>query len=146
MRKAAGFILYTHTDGEVRYLMLRNAKHGTWSFPKGHLEEGEELMEGARRELSEETGIEDIQVAADFEAVIEYPVEREARDGQVEKYQKRTHLFLARTSSTTWQRSPEHDDGDWMPGELALARMQHADLKNALLRAMSAVAATDPPR
>ena len=141
MREAAGFILYFHDEGQVKFLLLKNATHGTWSFPKGHLEAGEDLMKGARRELAEETGITEVQTVSDFEVVLEYPVKVEREASRVEEYVKRTHFFLARAGSTEWTRSPEHDDGGWMPGELALARLQHADLKNALLRAMSMVAA-----
>ncbi len=98
-------------------------------------------MKGARRELAEETGITQIQTVSDFEIVLEYPVKVEREAGEIVEYEKRTHLFLARAESTDWSRSPEHDDGAWMPGELALARLQHADLKDALLRAMAVLGA-----
>jgi dATP pyrophosphohydrolase len=39
-------------------LLLRNAKHHTWGFPKGKLEPGEDDREGALRELREETGVD----------------------------------------------------------------------------------------
>jgi 8-oxo-dGTP diphosphatase len=32
--------------------------NGTWAFPGGHLEHGEEIMECARREVREETGLQ----------------------------------------------------------------------------------------
>jgi 8-oxo-dGTP pyrophosphatase MutT (NUDIX family) len=40
--------------GEV--LVIRHAR-GEWIMPKGHLEEGEEPEEAARREVEEETGL-----------------------------------------------------------------------------------------
>jgi 8-oxo-dGTP pyrophosphatase MutT (NUDIX family) len=138
MQEAAGFILYAHEAGQVKYLLLRNAKHGTWSFPKGHLEEGEDPRQGALRELREETGIGDVKTVPEFEAVLEYDLAGQKGD------RKRLRLFLARTDDTGWTRSPEHDDGGWLVGEAALARLQHAELKDALLRGMGAVAATDP--
>lgn len=139
MLEAAGFVLYARTPEGMRYLLLRNARHGTWSFPKGHVEEGEDLQAAARRELEEETGITDIEVLPDFHATISYTVDDPPRKGP-----KRTHLFLARAEGTTWTRSGEHDEGGWLPPETALARLQHADLKDTLLRAMSHVAAADP--
>ncbi len=46
-------------DGEV--LLVRRAyppRAGEWSLPGGHLELGESLVDGVRREVREETGIE----------------------------------------------------------------------------------------
>jgi 8-oxo-dGTP diphosphatase len=51
-----GVIIYK--SGKV-LIGQRNGSHGanTWSFPGGHLEEGEEPESTARRELQEETGL-----------------------------------------------------------------------------------------
>ena len=44
-----------------KILMVREAKkecYGKWSFPAGHIEKGENICEGAKRETFEETGCE----------------------------------------------------------------------------------------
>jgi len=146
MREAAGYILFTREDGGDLYLLLRNARHGTWSFPKGHLEPGETPETAARREVAEETGIRDVEILPVFHEVLEYDVPAEKGSATDEPYRKRLHLFLARAPSTEWTKSPEHACGEWLPAESALARLQHAELKNALLKAMSVVAASAPPR
>jgi ADP-ribose pyrophosphatase YjhB (NUDIX family) len=49
------------TDGEGRLLLVRRARHpyaGTWDVPGGFLEEAEHPLDGLRRELREETGLE----------------------------------------------------------------------------------------
>lgn len=38
-------------------VLLYRAKQKDWSFPKGHIEEGEEIAETTRREVREETGL-----------------------------------------------------------------------------------------
>ena len=53
--EVAGVILYTMVDDQPKYLLLRDDTH--WSFPKGHLQQGESLLDGAMRETYEETGI-----------------------------------------------------------------------------------------
>ena len=51
-------------DGRVLFGKRKNAHgDGTWSFPGGHLEFGESLLECAKREVLEETGLEVKNVA-----------------------------------------------------------------------------------
>lgn len=50
----AGGVLF-NPRGEV--LLIRD-RQGYWCFPKGHLDEGENLEQTALREVEEETGIE----------------------------------------------------------------------------------------
>ncbi len=40
-----------------RFLLVRGSKTGKWSFPKGHLKDGELGQACALRELKEETGL-----------------------------------------------------------------------------------------
>jgi ADP-ribose pyrophosphatase len=51
-----GAVLYTLKEG-VPYYVVVQQKAGNYSFPKGHMEEGETEIETARREISEETGL-----------------------------------------------------------------------------------------
>jgi 8-oxo-dGTP pyrophosphatase MutT (NUDIX family) len=41
-------------------------RYGYWDFPKGHVEEGETDQEAAMREVTEETGIDDLMICNDL--------------------------------------------------------------------------------
>ncbi len=55
---SAGIIPIQFHQGTPTFLLLRAYKY--WDFPKGVLEEGESPIQGALRELQEETGISDV--------------------------------------------------------------------------------------
>ena len=55
--KSCGFIVYKLDDEGQKYLLLHQTKSGTWSFPKGRMEAGEDELQTAMRELYEETGL-----------------------------------------------------------------------------------------
>jgi ADP-ribose pyrophosphatase YjhB (NUDIX family) len=68
--RACGFVVYAHSkptasalveDDEGRILLARRAKEqfkGRWDIPGGFLDEGEHPLDGLRRELREETGLD----------------------------------------------------------------------------------------
>lgn len=47
-----------------KYAMVQGRYTGKWSFPKGHIKQGETLSDCALRELREETGINDITISS----------------------------------------------------------------------------------
>lgn len=64
-KTSAGILIYRVVDEEVEVLLVhpggpfwKNRDLGAWTIPKGEPEEGEDLLETARRELAEETGFE----------------------------------------------------------------------------------------
>ena len=56
-RLSCGIVLARDTGEGWVTLMLRAFHH--WDFPKGIREQGEEPIQAARREVGEETGIDD---------------------------------------------------------------------------------------
>ena len=51
--------MFTRENGTPLYLIVQE-KHGSYSFPKGHVEGSETDMETACREIFEETGLEPV--------------------------------------------------------------------------------------
>ena len=56
---SAGGVVFRREGGVTRFLLIRDS-YRNWGFPKGHLEAAEPPAEAARREVTEETGLEDL--------------------------------------------------------------------------------------
>src|ERR1035437_5062515 len=69
--KSAGAIIYRRENNNIYYLLLHYPS-GHWEFPKGHIEGKESEEETLRREVLEETGIEDIRILLGFKKYIKY--------------------------------------------------------------------------
>lgn len=54
---SAGIILVLRKENNEDKFLLIKQLSGNWSFPKGHIEDGEDVKAAAIRELAEETGI-----------------------------------------------------------------------------------------
>ena len=128
---AAGVLVYCPSGASWRFLLLRNAKHGSWGFPKGHKNAGETDQECALRELTEETAIESVEIDEDFFEQQVYTVGiYEGPD-----FKKSVSYFLGATTNESFTISPEHDAAEFMTLENALKHLEHESQKSVLLKA-----------
>jgi|GEM_PF-128945 len=146
---AAGIIVFTQEDTGPTFLLLRNARHGTWGFPKGHVEPGETVEAAARRETEEETGLHELELAPGFRKVICYPV---VPDDDTPAGLKEVSYFLARhdaprPSSSASRRqvrrgiqvSGEHEQMAWKKRVAARSTLQHDNSRELLDAAFAAI-------
>ncbi len=136
MKRAAGFVLFAGDGDARRFLALRNARHGTWGLPKGHLRQGEGEMAGAVRETAEETGLWDFDPLPDFRREVRYRLPT----GE----EKSAAYFLARAAAPTHRLSAEHDAGDWLPAAEAGDRLGFPEMRDLLRAAVERL--EGPPR
>lgn len=61
---SAGLLMYRKTNGQTEVLLVhlggpfwKNKDRQAWFVPKGEVKPGEELLDGAKREFQEETGL-----------------------------------------------------------------------------------------
>ena len=90
---SVGAVLFRQTKEGRRYLLLRVFAY--WDFPKGLLEMGESPIEGARREIREETGVEELSFPCGevFAETEPYGKSKVARYYLVETLQERVALL-----------------------------------------------------
>jgi len=112
---SCGFVLYRQVD-KNHYYLLMHYKAGHWDFPKGHVEEGESMEQTAKRELEEETGINDVQILPGF--LYEYDYEFGKKAGKQKS--KKVTFMLANTRQISTRLSHEHKGARWVPYERAL--------------------------
>ncbi|NNF52145.1 MAG: NUDIX domain-containing protein [Gammaproteobacteria bacterium] len=60
-RLSSGAVVVRESGGGLRFLLLRAFDH--WDFPKGIVEDGEEPLAAAQREIEEETTLCDLEFA-----------------------------------------------------------------------------------
>lgn len=85
--------LYKTPDGEFEVLLIKNKIGSHWGFPKGHVEEGETILQTATRECKEETGLEFVTIDTKIFSH-QYPFPR--KEEMVEKH---VHYFIGVTES-----------------------------------------------
>lgn len=100
-------------DGRVAMVCNRN---GSWGFPKGKIEPGEDARTAAVREVHEETGIDEIEVIGELSTY-----ERPSKDGG----SKRMTIFLMRTQRTELDPLVTDNTAHWMTVEQARETMTH---------------------
>lgn len=76
--KSCGAIVYRKYHGNTEILLAQHKKSGHWSFPKGHIEEGETEEETALREIKEETGL-DVLLDTEFRETVTYSPKRNTK-------------------------------------------------------------------
>ncbi len=127
----AGAIIYRISNKRPLFLLIKSSATGWWVFPKGHIEEGETLIETARREVFEETGISDLNYLENFFEKISF-INHKGN-------QKNVHHFLFETKSENLKISSEHIEFKWLNFEDAHAQVDHENQKRILKVAMGVI-------
>lgn len=131
-------MLWSGSAADPSFLLLRNARHGSWGLPKGHADPGEDLLTTALREVEEETGI-----ALTAVRLHDHFADTHLYQPKPETW-KRTVNFLATEpiDPDSFARSTEHDAHAWLKIDDAIALCQHDALRRTLRRAATTLSQT----
>ena len=112
-------------------VLLLQYPQGHWDFPKGHVEDSDvDHFETTRRELLEETGIEDIQFVESFVERSEYTYRHRGKMNT-----KQVYWYLAETERITVTLSHEHRGHMWLDWDQAEEQLTHAETTRILQHA-----------
>jgi ADP-ribose pyrophosphatase YjhB (NUDIX family) len=126
---AGGIVFRRAKDsGEVEFLLIQDSK-GRWTIPKGHIEEGEPARDTAKREITEETGLAEMNVL-DWLGKINF---RYRRGNSL--VLMTTEIFLVEGLGDTDKIKPEKwmTSLGWLPANDALAKIEYEDISKLIL-------------
>lgn len=126
---SAGIIPYRTTRDEIQYLVVKG-RTKDWEFPKGGIENDEELQQTALRELNEETDISNVKIINGFREDYSYVFEVNN-----EIIHKTVHLFIGKCFETSVQLSSEHNDYQWRSFEEAKNTLTYSSTTEILKKA-----------
>ncbi len=133
--KSAGSIVFYEEEGEPLYLLLhypsaKKAKKEYWDFPKGHGKANETEEQTVRREVKEETSLEDLEFIRGFHETINYMFQAEGK-----RIFKTVVFYLASTKTKKVNISFEHVGYKWLPFAEAMKQLKFANAKKLLTKA-----------
>lgn len=129
-KTAGGVVL--NTDGEVLVVSQRGT---SWSLPKGHIEEGEDAITAARREIEEESGVSNLEYIKDLGTYQRYKISKDGGDDQSEL--KTITIFLFRTNQLELKPiDPENPEARWVKKEEVVNLLTHSKDKEFWLSVM----------
>jgi 8-oxo-dGTP pyrophosphatase MutT (NUDIX family) len=115
VEKSAGAVIFRREKNKIFYLVLHypfsgssSPKEGHWDFPKGHIEKGETIEQTIKREVKEETGIDDLKFIEGFKETIRYFFKR--KEKMIMKF---VTFLLAKTRKKEIKLSFEHLGFEW---------------------------------
>jgi 8-oxo-dGTP pyrophosphatase MutT (NUDIX family) len=142
---SSGGVVYRVENAIPLFLLLTSNKRGIWCLPKGLIEENEDEVTTAMREVREETGVSRVKLRGKV-GQIKYQFGFRAKT-----FDKTVHFFLFETDQADAKVGTEHDAMEWMPYEKALQTLSYPNEKDMLTKARGMIQAkanqpkTPPP-
>ncbi len=125
--KSCGAVVYRRTDNGYEIVLIRHRLGGHWSFPKGHMEPGEDEFRTATREIQEEVGVF-VRIDKNFRECVEYSPKRYVI--------KQVVYFLAQALDNELIPQPnEVAEAEWVPIEKAYSMLTYTNDRQIVMRA-----------
>lgn len=129
----AGGVVIKKENGKALVLLIRDS-YGHWTWAKGHIEKGESPSETAIREISEETGLKQLEVVEEI-GKQEYYFTLHGK-----RIFKTVYIFLVKAApgeDLSIQKA-EIREGRWFDPDEALATIEYEGSRDLLAKAIEA--------
>jgi bis(5'-nucleosidyl)-tetraphosphatase len=126
--RSSGAVIFSNNKelNKSEFLLLHYAS-GHWEFPKGNIEDGEDEVQAACREIFEETGIQNVHFLEGFRKNIQYYYRR----GDI-LIRKEVIFYLAITNTKEIALSNEHIGYAWKDYMEAMNQLTYKSAKDLL--------------
>jgi bis(5'-nucleosidyl)-tetraphosphatase len=126
--RSSGAVIFSKNKelNKSEFLLLHYAS-GHWDFPKGNIEDGEDEVQAAYREIFEETGIQNVHFLEGFRKNIQYYYRR----GDI-LIRKEVIFYLAITNTKEIALSNEHIGYAWKDYMEAMNQLTYKSAKDLL--------------
>lgn len=136
--KSVGCVVYRKQESKTLFLLVQY-RSWQWDFPKGHVEEGENEEQTMRREVLEETGINDLEILPGLRSSVRYfyvakgneKKERLERGEGIYIF-KNAVYYAAQTKSEDVKIDFENKDFAWLTYEEVLQRLRNDGSKKVI--------------
>src|SRR5260370_39396182 len=132
---SSGGVVYRVENSIPLFLLLTSNKRGIWCLPKGLIEENEDEVTTAMREVREETGVSRVKLRGKG-GQIKYQFGVRAKT-----FDKTVHFFLFETDQADAKVGTEHDAMEWMAYEKALQTLSYPDEEEMVTKDWSIIQA-----
>ena len=112
---AGGVVL--NAKGKVLVVSQRG---DSWSLPKGHVDPGEEMLEAARREIKEESGISDLVLVKE-----RYKIGKGGTGEDTSELKRITVYLFTTIEEELKPEDPHNPEAKWVKKEEAAALLTH---------------------
>jgi ADP-ribose pyrophosphatase YjhB (NUDIX family) len=121
-------------NNQLEILLIQDAKN-RWTIPKGHVEEGEEPKDTAKREIQEETGLKEMRVM-NWLGKVNFRYRR----GHTLVLMT-MHIYLVQGQGNTNDLSGEDwlNDIKWLPAQEAMDKIAYEDIGKLILLGMKKI-------
>jgi len=116
----AGGIVIKEDGGQKFILLVYRKKENDWSFPKGHVEPGEEIQKTVLREIEEETGLK-TEIVNELEP--NKYIDSKTGDATI------TYMYLLRAITNDLKPEYEGDEVEWVKFDEIRDRLSYDSLK-----------------
>ncbi len=139
--ESAGGVVYRREGKDLKFLLILDA-YNKWTFPKGHVQDGEDAAVAAAREIGEELGIKNLDNQGHLD-----DIQLKVHKPNEEPFRKLVHVYLFETTDIdlTIPDVPELKDGKWYSADEALDIIGYEETKEIFKKVLTDLTSHERP-